>query len=499
MGQQMEQADGGFVDASVDTLDTQIEQRLRAILVQIPALREIEVSVRAGLVTLEGKVENRPTLERAEGIARKLEGVIDVEDSGVEIKAGVKDAETEVQATDDRIQRQLEQIFSGVDTFKQLQITVDHGVVTLSGVALEGSVVENAVEIAKEIEGVVYVNEEIEVTTDIGDRVSPAVQKLKALGSKTVAFLPLLGISLLVVLFFAWLGKWISTLDFIFSRFTDKPLIRGIIKQAVRGVVIFIGVVIALEILDATSLAGAVLGTAGVAGVALGFAFQDIVENYLASVILSFRQPFSKGDVIKIDEHEGIVVRLTTRDTVLMTYDGNHLRIPNAQVFKSVLYNYSLNPKRRFEFSVGVSAEANLMEVKRLGLEAIGKIKGVLDDPKPFMLIKELGDSSIVCVFYGWIDQREQGILAVRTEALRRVKLTLEREGVDMPEPIYRLNVKEHLPVDPDALVEPASSREPIEPDEAAAAFGGPEPTEEAQLKRQIREEKPSGEEDLLK
>ncbi len=93
---------------------------------------------------------------------------------------------------------------------------------------------------------------------------------------------------------------------------------------------------VALEILDATAIVGALLGTAGVLGVALGFAFKDILENYLAGILMSLRQPFSPRDHVVIDGNEGLVIALNSRATILMTLDGNHLRLPNALVFRSV-------------------------------------------------------------------------------------------------------------------------------------------------------------------
>ena len=95
-----------------------------------------------------------------------------------------------------------------------------------------------------------------------------------------------------------------------------------------------LGLVAALQILEATALLGAVLGGAGVIGIALGFAVRDTVDNYVSSLMLSLRQPFRANDHVVIEGHEGRVIRLTSRATILMTLDGNHLRIPNSTVFK---------------------------------------------------------------------------------------------------------------------------------------------------------------------
>ena len=111
--------------------------------------------------------------------------------------------------------------------------------------------------------------------------------------------------------------------------------------------------------LGAGALLGAVLGGAGVVGLALGFAMKDTIENYVSSLMLSLRQPFRANDKVKIDDYEGRVVRLTTRATILMTDDGNHLRLPNSKVFKAVIVNYTRNPQRRFEFILQIDTKAD--------------------------------------------------------------------------------------------------------------------------------------------
>jgi len=156
-------------------------------------------------------------------------------------------------------------------------------------------------------------------------------------------------------------------------------------------------------------------------------------------MLLSARNPFELGDFVEVGARKGTVVRLTSRDTVLMTPDGNHLRVPNGKILKEDIVNYSRNPKRRFDFGVGVSVELDLIRVKELGLDILSKIKGVLDDPGPRVVIEELGDSSVKMRFYGWMDQRESDLQKVRSESIRLIKSKFDREGIEMPEPIYRV------------------------------------------------------------
>ena len=224
----------------------------------------------------------------------------------------------------------------------------------------------------------------------------------------------------------------------------SKPLLRDVARRMTRLVFTAIGLLFMLEILDATAIVGTVLGAAGVMGIAVGFAFQDIAENYLASFLLVSRRPFNIGDSVVIGDETGKVVRLTMRETVLMTFDGNHLSMPNAQVFKATVLNYTRNPLRRFDFVVGAGVDADLVEARELGVRTLAETPGVIGgDNKPFSQIDELGDSNVAVRFFGWVDQREADFFQVRSEAIRRVKTALENAGVDMPEPIYRVVMRQ--------------------------------------------------------
>jgi small-conductance mechanosensitive channel len=188
-----------------------------------------------------------------------------------------------------------------------------------------------------------------------------------------------------------------------------------------------------------------VLGTAGVFGLALGFAFKETLENYLAGILMSLRQPFAPRDHLVIDGHEGVVVSMNARATILMTLDGNHLRLPNALVFRSVTLNYTRNPSRRFEFDVGVGVNENLVLAQRIGVDTLRALDGVMAKPPARAYISALADSNVQVRFHAWVDQRSHDFLMVKSEAIRTVKLALEHAGMDMPEPIYRVQITDRV------------------------------------------------------
>lgn len=318
-------------------------------------------------------------------------------------------------------------------------------------------------------------------------------EQLRELGNGFLEYLPLAALALIVFLVFAWLARIAGGWERPYRRLSPNPFVRDLLRQAARSIVLLAGTLLALEIVNATGLAAAVLGTAGVLGLALGFAFKDLVENYIAGVLLSLRQPFAPNDHVMIDGNEGKVLRLTSRAAILMTLDGNHLRIPNAQVFKSVMINYTRNPLRRLTFFLGVGTGEDVPAAVRLGLETLLAVEGVLAEPGPEGYVEELGESSVLLRFHAWVDQRESHFLAVRSTAVVRVKDALEAEGMDLPEPIYRVRMEGGRSPARDGAPAPAEPSVPAKAAEAAPAVSGPHPAPPAgrdAIDRQIAAER---------
>lgn len=375
-------------------------------------------------------------------------------------------------APDESIKERIETLFGALDDLSGIEVGVEGGIVTLSGSMPSVESADRAVELAERVEGVVLVDDDLESVTEVSSQLSPIFEKVRDLGTAFLRRLPLIGLALITVLAFWWLANIIYRRENWFARLNVSSLAQDLARRVVRLGVFAIGVVIALEILEATAVVGAVLGAAGLAGLAIGFAFKSIIENYLAGVLLSTRNPFEIGDEIEMNGHRGKVARLTARDTVLVTLDGNHLRIPNGIVINSELLNFTRNPKRRFEFDVGVSVELDLNEARRVGMIAMRENPAVLDDPKPVVLVDTLGDSAVVLKFKAWMDQTHHDFWKTRSETIRLVKTRYDQAGIEMPEPIYRVHLRESSgsqPAEQDGTIElPVPGTATIEEDMSA-------------------------------
>ncbi len=349
---------------------------------------------------------------------------------------------TDNTAEDDRkIRGRLRDIFHELDDLRGVRIDVRQGIVTLDGQVPLAESESRALQLARQVEGVVEVENRLVINRDLQARLHSTGQDLQALGKTLVTGLPLFVLALLVLVVFWVAGRWIGDRQSLYRRLSPNPFIATLLGQITHLVFIVLGLVLALVLLDATALIGTVLGAAGIAGLAVGFAVRDTVENYIATILLSVRNPFEVNDLVKIDAHEGHVARLTSRATILISPDGNHVRIPNAMVYKAVIVNFTRNPERRFQFEVGVSTDQDLLKIQALGLETLAGVPGVLNQPRPSIVVDRLGESNVVLRVFAWVDQSQSDFLKVRSEALRETKQAFQDAGVVMPEPSYRLRV----------------------------------------------------------
>ena len=414
--------------------------------------------------------------------------------------------------SDTLIARRITDIFSQIPQFKSIDIAVNSGVVALSGEAANVAQAQRALELVSRVEGVIAVDDRVVRTLDLQDNLNPLWDSLQNTVRGWIRALPLLLVAFVIFSMAAYAGHRLASNTRLWSKLTSNPFLAELGGHAVRLTAIILGLLMALNILGATALMGTLLGGAGVLGLAISFAVKDSMENYISSIMLSIRQPFRAQEHVVINDYEGVVVRLTSRSTVLMTLDGNHLRIPNAAVFKAVILNYTRNPQRRFDFVLGVDAEDDPAQAIQTGLQALQQLDWVLQDPEPNGIIESVGDSNILIQFTAWIDQRESDYNKARSLSIRAAKNALESQGFTLPEPIYRLRFDQI----PALLTATATADTPEkasiledQPQRAKALRGHPtaepSPTDrlnvrpETHITRQAREERSaSATEDLL-
>lgn len=357
--------------------------------------------------------------------------------------------------SDQKIRKRLQDIFAELEDMKAIRIRVNKGVVTLTGEIGSGAIEDKALQFARQVEGVVEVENQLIINRSLRTRLERLGTRLLDTGQQALTGLPLFLLALLVLILFWLLGRWLSHRQGLFRRLSPNYFIANLLGQIVHLMFIMTGVVLALSLLDATALLGTILGAAGIFGLAVGFAVRDTVENYIASILLSVRNPFEVNDFVNIDGFEGSVASLNSRATILISPDGNHIRIPNATVFKAVITNFTRHPERRFQFDVGVDTGQNLLTTQTLALETLQNLPGVLQEPRPQVLIEALGDSNVLLRVFAWVDQRHYNFGKVRSEAIRCVKQAFDQAGIVMPEPIYNLRINRQTDPHPTGQLPP--------------------------------------------
>ncbi len=424
------------------------------------------------------------------GLALAL-GPLDAATQEVPLPDTARPMSQELEAAQEAV-RELLAIYRRIEGLREVRIRMEGAVLELSGSALSAEDRDRAGELAATVPGVRWVDNRIEVERSLRKRLAPVAERLRQKGVAFIQFLPLLLVGFTLLGLTVVIAILAGRPRFPYDRLTSNAFGANMLRQAVRGVIVLTGVLLTLELLGATALVGAVLGTAGVAGLAVGFAFRDIVENYLAGVILSLRQPFAPNDLIQLAGHEGRVVRLTGRDTILMTLDGNHVRIPNATVFKGIMVNLTRNPRRRFLVQLGIGPGEDVERALAEGKAALARLAGVLPHPPVGGRVHELGSSSVELRFTGWVNQTEADFGKVRSEAVRTLRDAMAAAAIATPAPEYGVRI----------LREPEVPG-PVSPKEGAPvpgpAPGEPDVEPDLHLEEQIAEDRAtSPEEDLL-
>ena len=344
---------------------------------------------------------------------------------GIAVDASATDA----LRRDRAIAQRIREILAELDGYANVSVEVRAGVVTLSGRVAEAEQIQRLSDLVARVDGVVTTVNAVQETTDIAERLDPALARFQRRLDQVAGALPVLAVALAAFLAVFGTGVVLARLRAPWRRLAPNEFIADIYRQIVRLAFFLAAVVVALDLLGATALLGTILGAAGIVGLAIGFAVRDTVENFIASVMLSIRQPFRQNDLVEIEGDLGKVVRLTSRATILLSLDGNHIRIPNATVFKARIVNFTRNDERRFQFDLTLPPGTDLARARRLAQETVQALPFTLETPAASTWIEEMTGSGAVLRVTGWLLQHRTDFALARSEAMRLVQDALNRDG----------------------------------------------------------------------
>ncbi len=271
--------------------------------------------------------------------------------------------------------------------------------------------------------------------------ISPATKQLQALYDGFVAALPNLVLAIIVFAIFWFLARFLRGLvTRIWASRDQGQNVARVLGRLASGLIIFVGLLISLSVVFPTINAASLLSALGVGGVAVGFAFREILQNLLAGILILLTQPFHIGDQIVVGDAEGTVEDILVRATVLRTYDNRQVVIPNSDLFTNRVTVNTGYDKRRLQYDVGIGYGDDVARAKQLMLEAVGELEGVLSDPAPEALVVDLAGSSVNIRLRWWINppRRKDAVSSVDT-VLHAVRDKLIGGGVDLPFPTQQI------------------------------------------------------------
>ena len=213
---------------------------------------------------------------------------------------------------------------------------------------------------------------------------------------------------------------------------------RNLVELLVRVgsfLVILFGVLFAAVIVFPSFRLGDLVAGLGLSSVAIGFAFKDILQNFIAGLFLLWRQPFKVGDEIVASGYSGRVEEITARSTRIHTYDGERAVIPNADVYTQAVLVRTAFGKRRAKFTVGIGYADSIEEARETIMGVLRGIDGLHEDPGPWVYVSELAGSSVNLTVYFWTDDSQKELLRVSDRVATGIKLALDKAGIDMPFP----------------------------------------------------------------
>lgn len=286
---------------------------------------------------------------------------------------------------------------------------------------------------------------------------SLAWDKIQAMLSRFITLLPNIALAAVIFAVFLLISWGVKLLiEGLMQDYQKSRNLKVVLGRLAQGVVILVGLFVALSIVMPSLKADDLVQLFGVSGVAIGFAFREILQNFLAGLLILLTQPFQIDDQIIYKDYEGTVRNIQTRATTLRTYDGRQIVIPNSELFtNSVLVNTAFE-KRRLEYDIGIGYGEDIDQAKTLILEAVRGTPGVLEDPKPDVLVIDLADSTLNLRIRWWIDPpRRVDVLEAKDQVLTAVLNKLTINGVDLPYPTQQILVEREA-ADVSAIARPS-------------------------------------------
>lgn len=272
------------------------------------------------------------------------------------------------------------------------------------------------------------------------------IDSVRQIAESFLSHLPNLVIAALVLLIF-WALNHIA--NNIFSNLLSRLKIRNSLKELFRKIISIsvwvFAILIAATIVFPSFTPSKILTVVGLSSIAVGFAFKDIFENFLAGILILLREPFQIGDFIECHGLEGTVEDITIRDTNIRQVDGQRIVVPNAMLFKNPVYVRTDRDIRRITVICGVAYGEDVNKARKIIKDAVENLSSVIKKKPVEIFAREFNSSSIDFEVTWWTGSSQLEIRRSRDEVVESVKKALDKAGIEIPFPYRTLTFKESL------------------------------------------------------
>ncbi len=259
-------------------------------------------------------------------------------------------------------------------------------------------------------------------------------QKLALWARELVRLLPNILLAAVVLTIGLFVSKWIKSLSLRFiRRFSQHSSLHNLVASVVYVFCIAVTLFTVLSILRLDKAVTSILAGAGIIGLALAFAFQDIASNFISGIFISFRHPIRVGHTVKVRDFLGVVEEINLRDTMIRTFQGQLVIIPNKDVFQNPIENYTMLGKRRYDLPLRVDGTRDLEEIRQTTLSAIRDIDCLSGDEEPSIFFDGVDSGKFRFTVRMWIATPEQALfLRAGSEAILKIKKAYDDAGITL-------------------------------------------------------------------
>ena len=245
----------------------------------------------------------------------------------------------------------------------------------------------------------------------------------------------LVGIAVFIAMLY--IGRWAGNLLKKQMKKRGRSNFGEILGGFLKYTIVIVGIMLALTIISPNLKPADLIAGLGVSSVAIGFAFKDILQNWLAGILILMRQPFKIGDQIVVNGYEGTVDRIETRATIITTYDGQDVVIPNGDIYTNAVQVKTAHELIRSQYDLGLGYDQDRDEAMGILRETIEKIEGVSKEKPVDILAWDQADSWLNIRMRWWTKSERKHVVQVYSKVILETQNAMDKAGIDLPFPTH--------------------------------------------------------------